>query len=280
MQKAKIVFFGTPDFVVPILNSLHQNFDLKAVVTTPDQPQGRKMILTSTPVSLVAQSLGLPIFKPEQLNDSVTLKLKNLKPDLFVVASYGKIVPQQILDIPKYGSINIHPSNLPKFRGPSPIQAQILDGIENSAVSFILMDPEIDHGPLIFKEKYLIKPDDTFKSLQVSMFKRASELLPGVIEDFIRGKITAKEQNHKEATFTNHIERQNGYFEIQNPPSKEKLHKMIRAYFPWPSVWTKWNGKIVKFFPDEKIQMEGKNPVSLKDFLNGYPDFPDFLSAI
>ena len=261
MNKLKVIFLGTPNYLDPIINSLNINFDLIKVIR-----------------------------KTSDLNNEIIDQLNNFKPDLIVVASFGKIIPQEILEIPRLGAINIHPSKLPKYRGPSPIQSQILDGVTDSAISFILMDNKMDHGPLIFQEPYEINPEDTFESLLNKMFQRSADILPTLINSLNDGKITPIDQNESEVTFCNEIKKEDGYFDIENPPAPEKLDKMIRAFHPWPGTWTKWNNKIVKILPvvipakagiqelslNEKylFQMEGKKAVSSKDFLNGYPDFP------
>lgn len=237
----KIIFLGTPNYLDPIIESLDQNFDLIRTIRSPKDPLD---------------------------------EIKSLQPDLLVVASFGKIIPKQILESAKLGAINIHPSHLPKYRGPSPIQSQILGGVTDSAISFILMDAEMDHGPIIYQEPYQIKPDDTFESLLKSMFGASAALLPTVIKSFADNKLKPISQNDEEATFCLEIKKEDGYFDIENPPEKEKLDRLIRAYYPWPTAWTKWNGKIVKFLPEGKVQMEGKRVLPLKDFLNGYRDFP------
>lgn len=194
--------------------------------------------------------------------------------DLTVVAAYGKILTPKELNTPKYGAINVHPSLLPKYRGPSPIQAAILNGDKVSGITIIKMDEEVDHGPILYQETLELSDSDTFDSLSKKMFLRAAEILPQVIEDFIQEKIKPRVQDHAIATHCNLLTRESGYFDINNPPFPEKLDRMIRAYYPWPGTWTRWNGKIVKLHPGGVIQMEGKKAIPLKDFLNGYPDFP------
>jgi methionyl-tRNA formyltransferase len=287
MNKLKVIFFGTPDFVIPVMDSIHNNFQLVGVVTTPDALVGRKQILTPSPIAQKAEELKIPVLKPTQFTDSLINQLTDLSPDLFIVASYGKIIPQSILDIPKLGSINIHPSRLPLYRGASPIQSQLLDGVIDSGISFILMDAEMDHGPIIQTSDFSLQSSDTFQSLHYSMFKKAAENLPHVIEGFMNGTLKPIEQDDNKATICGHITRESGYFDIENPPTKEKLDRMIRAFYPWPSAWTRWNGKIVKFLPNPQptthnqspylMQMEGKNPVTKKEFLNGFKDFPEII---
>jgi methionyl-tRNA formyltransferase len=273
-SKLRVIFFGTPEDVTSVLDQLHKAFQVVTVITSPDAPVGRKYILTPSSIAKKAEELGIPALKPKKFNNETIEQLSNLSPDLFVVASFGHIIPKEILDIPKLGSLNIHPSKLPGYRGPSPIQNQILDGVTDSAITIMLMDEEVDHGPIVFQEEFILSQKDTFSTLHTKMFQKGAEIVVRILPDFVEGKIKPKEQNHEDATLTNHIEKQNGYFDINKSPAPEVLDKMIRAYYPWPTAWTKWNGKIVKLLPEGMIQIEGKGPVKLKDFLNGYPNFP------
>lgn len=240
-EKLKVIFFGTPSYIDPIISVLSENFNLIKTIRSPKEP----------------------------LED-----LKNSGADFFVIASFGQIIPGNILKIPKLGAINIHPSNLPLYRGPSPIQSQILGGVTDSAISFILMDDKMDHGPLLHREPYLITASDTFESLCIKMFAESAGLLPEIISGIADGTIVPQEQNHTEATYTKLIEKEDGYFDIENPPDSVELDRKIRAFHPWPGVWTKWNGKIVKLLPEHRIQIEGKSVTDLDSFLNGYRDFP------
>ena len=221
--------------------------------------------------------LGTPDFvQPikDRLAEHFTLVDSLKEADLILVAAFGKILSQEMLNSPKYGAINVHPSLLPKYRGPSPIQKAILNGDKVSGITIIKMDEKMDHGPIIYQESLELSDMDNFDTLSKKMFLRAGEVLPKVIEDFIAGKVKPKEQNSADATYCKLLTRERGYFDINNPPVPETLDRMIRAYYPWPGVWIKWNGKIVKFLPGGMIQMEGKKAIPLKDFLNGYPDFP------
>ena len=277
-KQLRVIFFGTPLFVVPVLEELLEHFNVVGVVTTPDVKIGRKKIQTGTPVKLAYQSYlkrtkqkGL-IIATQKINNATNEQLHDLRPDLFVVAAYGQLIPKRLLDIPKYGSLNIHPSLLPKFRGPSPIQSTILAGEKRTGVTIIKMDEKIDHGPIIIKEEHPLSPRDTFESLHVKLFVFAAEMLPSVIKNYIKGKIKPKSQNHKIATYCEHITRQDGHISLENPPDKKVLDRMIRAYYPWPGVWTQWNGKIVKILPEKHIQIEGKSATTQKDFFNGHPE--------
>lgn len=279
----RVVFFGTPEFVVPVLNTLKDNFNLAGVVTAPDKPVGRKQTLTPSPVklSLQGQALqGCPVLTPEKLTTDVAQQLQHLQPDLIVVAAYGKIIPQFILDLPTYGALNVHPSCLPKYRGPSPIQTTILNGDKTSCITIIKMDEKMDHGPIVATRGISLSDQDTFDTLSKMMFHEGAELLTQIISKYIEGKIKLIEQNHDNATFTKIIHKEDGYFDINNPPSPEKLDQMIRAFYPWPNVWTRFRqgssgqARIVKFLPGGLVQMEGKKAVKLEDFLRGYPEFP------
>lgn len=221
--------------------------------------------------------LGTPSFvQPikEQLAKHFTLVDSLTEADLAVVAAYGHILTKNELEIPKYGCINVHPSLLSKYRGPSPIQSAILNGEKTSGITIIKMDEKVDHGPIIYTEEIRLSNQDTFDSLSKKMFQRSASILPKIVKDFVEGKINLTPQDDTQTSSCKLLTKKDGYFEIGNPPSPEILDRMIRAYYPWPSVWTKWNGKIVKLHPRGVIQMEGKKIISFKDFLNGYPDFP------
>ncbi len=285
--KLKIVFFATPDFVLPVLKTLKQNHEIVGIVTTPDTLQGHKKILTPTPVKKYAQEniQQAKIFTPGKLTTEFSEKIKSLKPDLFVVGAYGKIIPQELLKIPPLGAINIHPSLLPKYRGPSPIQATILHGDTTGGVSLIQMDAEVDHGPLLAQEKLTITPQDNFVSLHQRMFAKAAEMLISTIEKIINKTITPQDQDHTKATFCPHITKKDGYFSLADPPEPEILNRMLRAYYPWPTAWTyfktnKGEEKILKFLPDKKVQPEGKKPMSHKEFFNGYPQMEETLKKL
>lgn len=210
----------------------------------------------------------------EALSKHFTLVDSLEEADLGVVAAYGHILPEEDLEKPKFGCINIHPSLLPKYRGPTPIQEAILNGDKISGLTIIKMDKEIDHGPIISQDTIERSSSDNLETLSNKLFQLAADKLPKVIEDFTQGKINPIPQDHSQATYCQRLTKESGYFDINNPPSTEVLNRMIRAYYPWPGVWTRWNNKIVKFLPENMLQMEGKKAIPMRDFLNGYPDFP------
>jgi methionyl-tRNA formyltransferase len=291
----KVIFFGTPDFVVPILKILHESFDVIGVVTTPDTIQGRKKIITPTPV----KEYGLDkiekaqIISTDRLDEEITKKLSSLRPDLFVVAAYGIIIPKNILSIPKYGSINIHPSLLPKYRGPSPIQTALLHGEKENGITIIQMDEEVDHGPILKKIPFEVTPNDTFATLHQKMFQKAADELPQIIREYASGKIQLTPQDHTQATFTQHITREDGFVDLSGIKTSSPLEiknlkleiaRKIRAYYPWPTAWTiiriKNKELRIKFLPDKKVQLEGGKPITLKEFLNGYPDLKEIVEML
>lgn len=302
--EVRIVYFGTPEFSAYILEKLiefSQNPNqslgmhlrggklnlprsvIQVVVTSPDKRVGRKQTLTPSAVSRVAHKYSIPTLKPVKLDEQfIKSHLSFLESDLFIVASYGKILPQALLDIPTLGSINVHGSLLPKYRGASPIQTAILNGDQETGVTIMFMDAAADHGPILSTKKLAISNDETFQSLSNKMSQIAAPLLIDTILQFVSGKIKPRVQNHARATFTKLITKEDGYFDINSPPSPTKLNRMIHAYYPWPNAWTIWEIKsqkekvkrIVKFLPRGLVQMEGKKAVPLKDFLHGYPDFP------
>ncbi len=270
-QNIEIVFFGSDSWSIHVLKSLEDHFDVKAIVTAPD--------------SSVANYFKGFILTPDKLdNEFLTTNYKLLTTDLFVVASYGKIIPKPILEIPKYGALNVHPSLLPKYRGPSPVPATILNGDKETGVTIIKMDEKIDHGPIVTAKKISLTGQEDFLELINKLFQVGGDLLANIIPDYIAGKLKQISQNHSRATYCPLLTKESGYFDIKSPPPTFQLDRMIRAYYPWPGVWTKWSpsakasgdkqARIVKFLPGGLLQMEGKEPISWKDFLNGYPDFP------
>lgn len=251
----RIIFFGTPDFVDPVLKTLEENFDVI-----------------------------LAVRKPEQFNNLAIKRLQELKPDLFVVASFGKILSKEILDIPKLGAINIHPSLLPKYRGPSPIQTAILNGDKNTGVTIIKMDEKVDHGPILFQTEEEILESDTFETLAKKLFAKAAENLPNTISNYELMPTNVTKQDDSKPTFTKLLTRESGLIDMYNLPDKQTLELMIKAYHPWPGVWTKTsiNDKLltIKLLPEQKIQVEGKKPMNYKDFVNGYPSGKIFLQKL
>lgn len=226
------------------------------------------------PVKQLADELGLPIVETNQLDEVVVEKIKQLNPDFLVVEDFGLILPPELLEIPKYAALNIHHSLLPKYRGPSPAPAAILNGDPVSGVTVIKMTKEVDAGDILAQKEYELTPGETTDSLLTKLNEIGGQLLVSVIEQYLESSIRPIPQNPKQVTYTETFTKIRGFIDIKSFPSPEVLDRMVRAYYPWPGVWTKWENRIVKFYPEGKIQMEGKKVIPLSDFLNGYPDFP------
>lgn len=276
-----IIFFGSSSYVIPVIEILNKNFDLSLIVTTE---QNETDAVSSYCIKNKINYLSVSSVK------ELSSKLSVLNPQLGVVADFRLIIPPDILNLFKKGVLNIHPSLLPKYRGPTPVQTAILNGEKKTGVTIIKLDEEIDHGEILAQKEEIILPNDTAETLYKRLFKIGAEVLADVIKNL--NNIKPIEQNHSEATLTKTLKKQNGYFDIENPPSKEMLEKMTRAFCPWPGVWTKVKirdkEKIIKFLPaspnqggpNKKIQVEGKKPMEYKDFINGYPELEKTFSKI
>lgn len=265
-----IIFFGTPDFVLPICDALLEIADINVVgvVTAPDKPVGRKQIITPSPIKTWAINNQIPVF-----HDIHNSSFINHNSGLGILAAYGQIIPQEIIDLFPKGILVIHPSLLPKYRGASPVQSAILNGDTKTGCSIIKMDEKMDHGPIVYQFEEEIKPKDTSMDLYNRIFTKTAEILKTVVPDYLDGKIVPQEQNHTKATYTKILKKEDGYFGLNNPPDKEKLDRMIRAYSPWPGVWTLWQEKRIKLLPNNRVQTEGKNPIDIEQFKKTNPGF-------
>ncbi len=236
----RIAFFGTPDIAVWVLEELEKAGILPTlIVTNPDAPQGRKMVITPPPAKVWAESHDIPVFQPTTLKDSETLeKLKSEAFDLFVVAAYGKIIPQAILDIPKYGTLNVHPSLLPKLRGASPIRSAILNDMHETGVTIMLMDEKLDHGPILAQEIVHIAKDDWPLHGQVLdelLARHGGALLAETIPEWIQDGLAPQEQMHDAATFCTKITKEMGEIDLAADPYQNLLK--IRAFDGWPGTF-------------------------------------------
>lgn len=237
-KNIKIGFFGTPEYAVNTLEKLNQaGFTISFVVTMPDRPQGRKMIVTSPPAKIWANKNNTPIFQPENLNDENFIKsLTDYNCDVFIVIAYGKIIPENILNIPKAKSLNIHGSLLPKFRGSCPIETAILTDENKTGVTIIRMDKEMDHGPIVAKKEVIVEPwPPTAEILGNEIVNTGSDLLVSILPDWINGKIKETEQDHSKATYTKKIKKEDGLINLSDDPYKNFLK--IQAYHGWPSAY-------------------------------------------
>lgn len=308
--KLRTVFMGTSEFAKDILAALVGNeYNIVGVYTKPDAPVGRKKELAEMPVKEFAKKNDLEVFQPEKFKDDTIEEIKKLKPDLIIVAAYGKLLPKKILELPGFGCINVHPSLLPKFRGPSPIQNALLLGEEETGTTIMLMDEGMDTGDIISQKKIAIESEDNAETLSQKLLKLSADLLLETLGPWIERKLEPKKQNDSEATLCQLIERQDG--EIIWEQDAQEIYNRHRAFYPWPGIYTFWkNGdsvlrikllkiRLQKNNPEthhstgevfeigesigvqtlngviilEELQPEGKNPVKIKDFINGYPGF-------
>lgn len=298
----KLYFFGTPEFAVPTLKVLANisEFEIQAVVTQPDRPGNRKE-LTPPPVKLAAKALDLEVLQPAKIDKTLIERIKKDAPDIIIVVAYGGLIPKDLLEIPQYGCLNVHPSLLPKYRGASPIQEALLNGDEETGIAFMKLDEELDHGDIYLIKRLPIDQKDNFETLSEKLSATAAALLPFVIKDIVQGTLKPIPQPHAKATFCRKIEKEEGLIDPNKKTAKEILNQ-IRALNPWPGTYLKVKGKTLKILeatmseakPESpgafeilskksfaihtkegsvlptKVQLEGKQPMQVADFLNGY----------
>jgi len=268
----RVVFFGSSRYVVPVLETLYNNFDLPLVVTTE---QG-----SMDPVLFYCKAKKIEYLTVRKSADLLSsYQISQAMASVGVVADFGLILPKQTLDSFPLGVLNIHPSLLPLYRGPSPVQSAILNGERQTGVSIIKLDKYMDHGPILGQIKEEVKTNDTSKSLYERLFKLGGELLAKVLIKYENSPANLIPQNHQEATFTKLLTREDGFIDFtQFFTGKDFFERMIRAYYPWPGVWTRVNLtekkddlKLLKFLPNKTVQVEGGREMQYKDFINGYP---------
>lgn len=298
-EKIRAIFSGTPDFSVPFLEALFNDadFEILGVVTQTDKPAGRKRVLTSPPVKVRAEELGLPVYQPEKITE-LTDKIKGI--DVFIDVAYGKIIPQSILSLPKYGCVNVHPSLLPRFRGATPIQSAIIYGDKQSGVTIMVMDAGLDTGPVLGQNIVRIEATDNYGSLFDKLTKAGLEIFTPTIKDYVSGKIKPRPQKEEGVVYVGQLKKEDGLIDWSKPA--EEIERLVRAYNPWPGAFTKTGDITLKIIEAEvldieikkaagtiyeddsglaikcgqgalkidKIQPEGKKPMSAKEFLNGY----------
>jgi methionyl-tRNA formyltransferase len=309
--KLRVVFMGTSDLSEKILEALLINeYNLVGVFTKVDKKTGRKQELTSPKVKLLAEKHSLPIFQPATFKDPEAIKqLRDLKPDLLVVAAYGKILPKAVLEIPGFGCLNVHVSLLPKYRGPSPIQNALLSGETETGTSIMLMDEGVDTGDILAQRKLAIRPTDTTASLMLKLAEQGAELLLETLPGWIERKIKPTKQDHFHASLCQLIEREDGH--ILWVKEAQSIYNRYRALTPWPGIFTYWKneastvrlklisielqkenpqqarpcGEVFEIGSDigvqtvkgvillKELQQEGKKTTDIRSFINGHPKF-------
>lgn len=255
-KKPKIAFFGTPEMSVTALDEL-KNSDLtpELVVTMPDRPKGRKLVLTPPPVKIWAKENNIKCVQPEKLNEEFLELIKKESFDLFVVVSYGKIFKQEVLDIPKHGTLNIHPSLLPKFRGASPIISAILSDEKKTGVTIMLLDTGVDSGPILAQKEIDIEPwPIKAEELEKLLMTEGGKILAEIIPKWIAGEIKPQEQNHDKATFTQKIKKEDSLIDLNADPYQNLLK--IKAFDKWPGTYFFANRNGLPAQADKQIRVK------------------------
>lgn len=305
LKNKRIVFFGTPEFSVPALRALADSATVVAVVTQPDKPAGRSKELVAPPVAGAARERGISVLQPDRLrgNAQMTRTIMDLHPDYLVVIAYGKIIPAEILAAAP--ALNVHPSLLPDLRGPSPISSAVLRGDAETGITIMLLDAEMDHGPILSQERVGILPDEYAEDLEGRLAVQSAQLLLETLDAYAAGDLVPREQDHAAATYCHLFTKEDGRIAWSSPVSV--IHNTVRALTPWPSAHTTWAGKQIKILrsamrhdtvdhdahplgsilllPDgalavacldgylivHELQQEGKRPMTAPDFLRGNP---------
>ncbi len=301
---AQVVFMGTPDFAVPTLKALIEHHDVIGVVTQPDRPAGRNQKIQQSPIKQVALAAGIPIFQPEKLRQPAAIdELKQWSPDVYVVAAFRQILPQAALDIPPHGSINIHASLLPRWRGAAPIHAAIRAGDRESGVTIMLQDAGLDTGPMLSQRAIPLADDETAESLHDKLASLGADLLLETLPGYLAGDILPQSQPETGITHAPQIKKEAGQIDWNEPAIS--IERLVRAFTPWPGTYTFWDGKLLKihsgtvrsgtaapgqviehqgqiaigtgeglYLPDV-VQLEGKKRLDIIPFVRGHGDFVD-----
>lgn len=301
----KIIFFGTQEFAVEILQELidSSDFEINLVITQPDKPVGRRQEIQKPPVKILAEKYGLKVEQPGNLK---TFDINQAIWDLGIVAQYGLLIPKNILEAPKYGLINVHPSLLPKYRGASPIQSAILNGEKKTGITIMKLDAGMDTGPILLQKSLKIEPEDIYPTLEQKMAEIAKELLKKAIFEYISGELKPMPQDNLKATYCQQFTREDGKIDWRK--SAQEIYNQWRAFQVWPGVWGKFKikdqdlriklsevklseesragniGSFIKIAKNRlgiicgdkkmvevlKLQPEGRKIMTTKEFLNGY----------
>ncbi|MBA4494187.1 methionyl-tRNA formyltransferase [Paenactinomyces guangxiensis] len=252
-DQVRIVFMGTPDFAVPSLRALvEEKYQVVAVVTQPDRPKGRKKELTPPPVKVAAQNYGIPVYQPEKLRDPEAIKkVLEYKPDLIVTAAYGQIVPEEILNVPRLGCINVHASLLPKYRGGAPIHKAIIDGEKETGITIMYMVKALDAGDMIAQRSVPITEQDHTGTMHDKLSRTGADLLKEVLPRLVKGEITAVPQDESKVTYAPNIRREDE--KIDWSRSAKAIAQQVRGLHPWPVAFTLWKGKPFKVWWAEPL---------------------------
>ncbi len=306
MHMARVVFMGTPDFAVPTLRALIAAHEVIGVVTQPDRPAGRNRQVQMSPIKLVALEHGIAVLQPEKIRRAEAQDaLRQWHADAFIVAAFGQILPQTVLDMPAHGSINVHASLLPRWRGAAPIQAALRAGDAETGITIMQMDAGLDTGAMISQRAIPIEANDTGQSLHDKLAALGADLLIDTLPAYLNGAITPMPQDDALATFAPRIDKAEGHIDWIAPAAL--IERTVRAFTPWPGTFTTWDGKLLKIlagsvttgtaepgraiqrddqiaigtgsglFLPTRVQLEGRKPMLIDEFRNGNPHFSDAL---
>ena len=254
-----IVFMGTPDFAVPSLKALAEcdKYSVKAVYTQPDKPVGRKKIMTPPDVKVCAEEYSIPVYQPDSFKDEAVVgELSRFEPDVIVVIAYGKLLPESVLNIPKFGCVNIHGSLLPHLRGAAPIQRSVIDGDRVTGVTSMLMDKGLDTGDMLIKKSVEILPDETAGELFERLSVLGTEVLFETLEKIENGTITREKQDDSLSTYAKMLSKEECVIDWNL--SAQTVHNKVRGMNPWPVAAAEFKGKKLKIFKTEICQKSGK----------------------
>jgi methionyl-tRNA formyltransferase len=299
------IFMGSPEFALPTLEALAGLTEVAGVVTQPDRPAGRGRTPAPPPVKVLARKLGLTVLQPETLRSpGVMDQLRDWRPEIIVVAAFGKILRMDVLSLPSLGCLNLHASLLPRHRGAAPIPAAILAGDAEAGISLMKMDAGLDTGPVLAQKRIPVRPEDTAESLTRNLAILAAEILRECFPVYIRGELVGEPQDDSRATYAPQLKKEEGRLDFRL--GSEFLHRKVRAFHPWPGTYTFWKGQPLKIleiqpapfagdlppgttmefsrFPAvrtadgivvlRRVQPAGKKAIPGDEFLRGARDFP------
>lgn len=298
-----MIFMGAPQFAVPSLKRLREGYEVVAVVTRPDKAAGRGRRVAFSPVKEVALACGIPVMQPRSLKkEEVVTSLLELKPQVIVVAAYGQIVPPEVLAIPPFGCLNVHASLLPRYRGASPVAGALLAGEEETGITIMLMDEGMDTGPILAQARLSIAPEDNRGSLTEKLAYLGADLLLETLPRWLKEEIAPRFQEEDKATYTKILKKEDGL--IDWGMSSVKIWRQVRAYNPWPSAYTDFEGRLLKILQArpikgkrgepglvvatkegaavvtgegplalEEVQLAGKRAMGIEEFLRGQRRF-------
>lgn len=277
-KNLKFVFFGTPDFAVYVLEELAEAGHLPSlVVTAPDMKIGRGNKYDSPPVKKWADSHNIATLQPEKIDELFLDNFNKDKYDVFILAAYGRMLPKKLLDIPKCGILNVHPSMLPRLRGPSPVRSAILTNERNTGTTIIILDEKMDHGPIVAQENIEIEEKDwppLLPELEEMLFRKGGKILVKILEDYLAGKIIPKIQDEAKATYSKKIKKEDGLVDLEKDSPKEIYNKYC-AFYGWPGIYFIAKNKRIKItdaifengqFVIKKVLPEGKKEIKYEDF--------------